>query len=126
MCEEIGDDVVVLDGESQSVLTVSGVGAAVFKRMLAGELVREDELGVAELVAQGIIVAEVASTVSRRTLIVSGAAMGAGGIVALSLPGVGGFIFGRVASPYLHERTGAKLHQFQRKRRRWWRHRPAS
>jgi hypothetical protein len=78
--------VVLLHGESQSVLAISGVGASVIKRLLAGEPVGEDEPGVAELVNQGILVTEESNTVSRRILMVSGAAMGAGGIVALSLP----------------------------------------
>ena len=88
VCEEVGDDVVVLDSQSQSVVSVSGVGGSVIKRMLAGEPVGKDEPGVSELVDQGILVTEESNTVSRRTLMVSGAAMGAGGIVALSLPGV--------------------------------------
>jgi hypothetical protein len=87
VCEEMGNDVVVLDSESQSVLSVSGTGASVIKRVLAGELVEDNEPGVSKLVAQGILVTEGESTVSRRTLMVSGAAMGAGGVLALSLPG---------------------------------------
>ena len=88
VCEEMGNDVVVLDSGLQSVVSVSGVGASVIKRLLAGEPLGEDEPGVAELVAQGILVTEEPNAVSRRTLMVSGAAIGAGGIVALSLPGV--------------------------------------
>jgi hypothetical protein len=86
VAEEVGNDVVVMDSETQSVLSISGIPASVIKRVLAGEPVEGKESGVSELVSQGILVTEAASTVSRRTLMVSGAAMSVGGVLALSLP----------------------------------------
>jgi hypothetical protein len=88
VCEEVNDGVVVLHKDSQVVLHVTGEKASLVKRLLAGEVVAENEPGVSELIHQGILVTQTSNTVSRRTLILSGTVLGSGGIMAMSLPGV--------------------------------------
>lgn len=86
VCEQVGDEIVVLDSGSSSVVSITGHNATVVKRMLAGELVGEDEPGVSELRAQGILIDETSGGLSRRSLMMGGVAIGAGGVLALSLP----------------------------------------
>jgi hypothetical protein len=88
VCEEVNDGVVVLHKDSQVVLHVTGEKASLVKRLLAGEVVGENEPEVSELIHQGILVTQTPNEVSRRTLILSGTVLGAGGIMAMSLPGV--------------------------------------
>jgi hypothetical protein len=86
VCEQVGDDVVVLDSENSAVLTLTGDSAAVVRRLLAGETVSDTEPGLQELLAQGVLVSESSKGLSRRSLVMSGMAVGAGGVLALSLP----------------------------------------
>jgi hypothetical protein len=86
VCEQVGDDVVVLDSENSAVVTLTGDNAKIVRLVLAGENLSETEPGVAELLAQGVLVSESSSGLSRRSLVMSGAAVGVGGVVALSLP----------------------------------------
>jgi hypothetical protein len=86
VCELVGDDVVVLDPENLAVVTLAGDSAGVVRRVLAGEKVSEGDSGVDELLAQGVLVSESSIGLSRRSLVMSGAAVGVGGAFALSLP----------------------------------------
>jgi len=86
VCELVGDDVVVLDSGNSAVVTLTGDSAGVVKRLLAGETVSHTEPGADELVAQGIIVSTSPNGLSRRSLVTTGAAVGAGGIFAMTLP----------------------------------------
>ena len=86
VCELVGDDVVVLDSENSAVVTLTGDGAGVVRRVLAGDKVSESDSGVDELLAQGVLVSESPNGLSRRSLVMSGAAVGFGGALALSLP----------------------------------------
>lgn len=86
VCEQVGDDVVVLDSENSAVLTLTGDSAAVVRRLLAGETVSDTEPGLQELLAQGVLVVESSKGPSRRGLLVAGASLAAGSVVALSLP----------------------------------------
>jgi len=86
VCELVGDDVVVLDSENSAVVTLTGDSAKAVKRVLAGEKVSHTEPGVDELLSQGIILSTSPNGLSRRSLVTTGVAVGAGGIFALSLP----------------------------------------
>jgi len=86
VCEQVGNDVLVLDPENLAVVTLTGDSAGVVKRLLAGDNVSDTEPGVDELLSQGIIVSTSLNGLSRRSLLTTGAAVGAGGIFALSLP----------------------------------------
>ncbi len=86
VCELVGDDVVVLDSGNSAVVTLTGDSAKVVKRLLAGESVSATEPGVDELLSQGIILSTSPNGLSRRSLVTTGAAAGAGGIFAMTLP----------------------------------------
>jgi len=86
VCEQVGNDVLVLDSENSAVVTLTGDSAAVVRRLLTGESVSESDSGVDELLTEGVLVSESSSGVSRRSLVMSGAAVGVGGVLALSLP----------------------------------------
>jgi hypothetical protein len=86
VCEQVGDDVVVLDSKNSAVVTLTGDCAVVVRRLLAAEAVSDTEPGVEELFAQGVLVSESSKGLSRRSLVMSGVAVGAGGVLALSLP----------------------------------------
>jgi hypothetical protein len=86
LCEQVGDDIVVLDPENSAVVTLTGDRAVVVRRLLADEAVSDTEPGVEELFAQGVLVSESSKVFSRRSLVMSGVAVGAGGVLALSLP----------------------------------------
>jgi len=90
VCELVGDDVVVLDSENSAVVTLTGDSAGVVRRILAGEKVSEGVPGVTELLASRVLVSESPSGLSRRSLVMSGAAVGVGGVLALSLPAAAG------------------------------------
>jgi len=86
VCEQVGDDVVVLDSENSAVLTLTGDSAAVVRRLLAGETISDTEPGLQELLAQGVLVVESSKGPSRRGLLLAGASVAVGTVVALSLP----------------------------------------
>lgn len=86
MCELVGDGIVVMDSGSSSVMSITGHGATAVKRVLSGEMVGKDEPGVSELLAQGILIPETSDGLTRRSLMMGGVAIGAGGVLALSLP----------------------------------------
>jgi hypothetical protein len=86
VCELVGDDVVFLDPEKSAVVTLTGDSAVVVRRLLAGDTVSDTEPGVDKLLSQRIVIAPSSSGLSRRSLVATGAAVGAGGIFALSLP----------------------------------------
>jgi len=86
VCELVGDDAVVLDPENSAVVTLTGDSAVVVRRLLAGDTVSDTEPGVDKLLRQGIVLAASSNGLSRRSLVATGAAVGAGGIFALSLP----------------------------------------
>lgn len=85
VCERVGDDVVVLDSEHSTVVTLTGDRANVVAQLLMGTSVHRSMPGVAELVKQGVLLDE-EGNLSRRTLVTTGAVIGAGGVVAMSLP----------------------------------------
>lgn len=75
-----------MDSGSSSVMSITGHGATAVKRVLSGEMVGKDEPGVSELLAQGILIPETSDGLTRRSLMMGGVAIGAGGVLALSLP----------------------------------------
>jgi len=86
VCEQVGDDVLVLDSVNSAVVTLTGDSAVLVTRLLAGETVLDTEPGVDKLLVQGVLVSESSKGLSRRSLVMSGVAVGAGGALALSLP----------------------------------------
>ena len=86
VAELVGDEIVVLDSRSSSVVSITGRSASTVKRLLSGEVVGKDDPGVSDLLAQGILIPEESDRLTRRSLMMGGAAIGAGGVLALSLP----------------------------------------
>ena len=84
--ERVGNQVVVLDSKTQTVIAVSDDSARVLSDLRNGVEVSSDAPGMAELIDQGIVLPASTSQLSRRSLVVAGGAVGAGSVLALGLP----------------------------------------
>ena len=85
VCEQLGDEFVVVSTSSSSAMSVTGESATALRRVLDGDTPAGDDPGVQQLVDQGIILVS-PSGLSRRSLVLGVTAAAAGGVVALSLP----------------------------------------
>lgn len=85
VCEQLGDEFVVVSTSSSSAMSVTGESATALRRVLDGDTPAGDDPGVQQLVDQGIILVP-PSGLSRRSLVLGVTAAAAGGVVALSLP----------------------------------------
>lgn len=84
--EIVGDEILALDATASLIISIKGESAQVVRQLLDGVQIGNNDDGVDELLELGIILPEASRAVSRRSLVVAGAAIGASGVVALGLP----------------------------------------
>jgi hypothetical protein len=84
--EIVGDEILALDATASSIMSITAERAQVVRQLLNGVKIGNNHDGVDELLELGIILPEASRAVSRRSLVATGAAIGASGVVALGLP----------------------------------------
>ena len=84
--ERVGDQVVVLDSATRTVIAVSDESSKTLREVLDGAKVTLDAPGIAELIDMGIVVSPVSTGLSRRSVIAAGGLAGAGSVLAFGLP----------------------------------------